>query len=328
MGKNARSFPYGENPLNRTLEYIGRHAALFLAGGVLIGLAVPPLATAARPLLAPALLIPLTIALLRLDWRHLYDYARRPVLVAVATVWLLGVSPVVVWFVLGGVPLPPALAQGLVLAAASSPVTMCATVSLIIGLDAALAVVVVVVTTALVPLTLPALSLSLLGLDVEIGLGTFMLRLSWLVGIPFVAALVARRLVGPERLARNARPLDAIAVISLVIFAIAIMDGITQAAIDRPAAVLGTLVAAFVFNLALQFLGTLAFWRLGARRALTIGLMTGNLNMGIILVALADKADFDTVMFFALGQIPMYMLPALLGSLYRRALREESLKGG
>ncbi|MCG6877406.1 MAG: hypothetical protein LJE97_20140 [Betaproteobacteria bacterium] len=292
---------------------------------MLIGLAVPPLATAARPLLAPALLIPLTIALLRLDWRHLYDYARRPVLVAMATVWLLGVSPLVMWLVVRGVPLPPALAQALVLAAASSPVTMCATVSLIVGLDAALAVVVVVVTTALMPLTLPAMSLWLLGLDVDIGLATFMARLSWLVGIPFAVALVARRLVGLERLARNARPLDAIAVISLVIFAIAIMGGITQAAFERPAAVLGTLAAAFASNLALQLLGTLAFWRLGARRALTIGLMTGNLNMGIILVALADKADFDIVMFFALGQLPMYMLPALLAPLYRHAVRREGV---
>ena len=55
--------------------------------------------------------------------------------------------------------------------------------------------------------------------------------------------------------------------------------------------------------------------------------MTGNLNMGIILVALADKADFDTVMFFALGQLPMYMLPALLAPIYRRAVLAEELSG-
>jgi BASS family bile acid:Na+ symporter len=312
--------------VHRTLEFIGRHAAAFLAGGVLIGLAIPPLATAAHPLLAPALLVPLTIALLRLDWRHLGNYARRPMLVAVVTVWLLGVSPILAWAALHGIPLPPSLAQAIVLSAASSPVTMCATISLIVGLDAALAVVVILVTTAIVPLTLPVLSLLLLGVQVDIGLGTFMARLSWLVGIPFAAALVTRRMVSAERLVRAARPLDAIAVISLVIFAIAIMDGITAAALDRPGAVIGTLAAAFAANLALQVAGTLAFWRLGARRALTIGLMTGNLNMGIILVALADKANFDTVMFFALGQLPMYMLPAVLAPLYRNAMRGEEQK--
>jgi len=77
-------------------------------------------------------------------------------------------------------------------------------------------------------------------------------------------------------------------------------------------------VAAFVANIVLQCLGTLAALRLGMRSAITVGLMTGNCNMGIVLVALADEAPFDTVMFFALGQIPMYMLPALMLPLYRR----------
>jgi BASS family bile acid:Na+ symporter len=302
----------------RALHYVGRHGALFLAGGVLLGLAAPPLAAAARPLLVPALLVPLTIALLRLDWRRLADYARRPVLVAVVTVWLLAASPVLMWLAVRGLPLPPALEQAIVLMTASSPVTMCATVSLLVGLDAALAVVVIVATTALVPLTLPAVALPLLGLELDIDLATFMLRLGWMVGVAFAVALVVRRLAGPERLARGARALDAVAVLSLLVFAVAIMDGITAAFLARPGYVLGTLAAAFAANLLLQAAGTAAFLKLGVRKALTIGLMTGNCNMGLVLVALAGNAPFDTVMFFALGQIPMYTLPALLMPLYRR----------
>jgi BASS family bile acid:Na+ symporter len=48
--------------------------------------------------------------------------------------------------------------------------------------------------------------------------------------------------------------------------------------------------------------------------------MTGNCNMGLVMVALADKADFDVIVFFAMAQIPMYMLPALLRPIYRRLL--------
>ena len=157
---------------------------------------------------------------------------------------------------------------------------MCATVSLLVGLDAALAVVVIVVTTALVPLTLPAVALPLLGLEYEIDLATFMLRLGWMVGAAFAVALVARRLAGPARLARSARALDAVAVLSLLAFAVAIMDGVTAAFLARPGYVLGTLAAAFAANLVLQAAGTLAFLRLGLRQALTIGLMTGNCNIG------------------------------------------------
>jgi BASS family bile acid:Na+ symporter len=306
--------------IRRALDYVGRHGALFLAGGVLLGLAAPPLAAAARPLLVPALLVPLTIALLRLDWRRLSDYARRPLLVAVVTAWLLGASPVLMWLAVRGLSLPPALEQAIVLMTASSPVTMCATVSLLVGLDAALAVVVIVATTAAVPLTLPAVALPLLGLELEIDLATFMLRLGWMVGAAFAVALVARRLAGPGRLARSARALDALAVLSLLVFAVAIMDGVTAAFLARPGYVLGTLAAAFVANLVLQAAGTLAFLRLGLRQALTIGLMTGNSNMGLVLVALAGEAPFDTVMFFALGQIPMYTLPALLMPVYRKVV--------
>jgi BASS family bile acid:Na+ symporter len=222
------------------------------------------------------------------------------------------------WLVVRALALPPALEQAIVLMTAASPVTMCATVSLLVGLDAALAVVVIVVTTAAVPLTLPAVALPLLGLELEIDLATFMLRLGWMVGAAFAVALVARRLAGAERLARSARSLDALAVLSLLVFAVAIMDGVTAAFLERPGYVLATLAAAFAANLALQAAGTVAFLNLGLRRALTVGLMTGNCNMGLVLVALAGEAPFDTVMFFALGQIPMYTLPALLMPFYRR----------
>ncbi|MCL4801013.1 MAG: hypothetical protein KJ025_15580 [Burkholderiales bacterium] len=305
---------------NGLLTYIGRHGALFLAFGVLVGLALPDLAAIARPLLLPALLVPLTIALLRLDWRLLGDAVRRPVLIAVVTAWTLVASPLLMALVLRPTPLPPALANAIILMAAGAPVTMCATISLILRLDTALAVVGIVFATALMPFTLPAIALPLLGLELDIDLGTFVLRFVLMVGTAFGVALAVRRLAGLERLARHAHALDATAVLSLLVFAVAIMDGVTAAALERPAYVLGTVAAAFAANLGLQLAGTLAFLGLGMRRALTVGLLTGNCNMGIILVALADKADFDTIMFFALGQIPMYMLPALLRPVYARLL--------
>ena len=155
--------------LHRTFDFLGQHATLFLAGGVLLGLLVPPLATLARPMLIPGLLIPLVIALLRLDWSALAAYARRPGLVALITAGLLLGSPVLMWLALKAFSLPPALAQGLTLMAAASPIVSSAAISLILGLDAALAVVVIVVATALMPFSLPMVALWLLGLAIEIG---------------------------------------------------------------------------------------------------------------------------------------------------------------
>src|SRR3546814_18528910 len=61
-----------------------------------------------------------------------------------------------------------------------------------------------------------------------------------------------------------------------------------------------------------------AFAWLGRRRALTVGLISGNCNMGLLLAAFPPGTDGDVVLYFAVAQIPMYMLPALLLPLYRR----------
>lgn len=306
--------------LHRVFDYLGQHATLFLAGGVLLGLAVPPLAAFARPMLIPGLLIPLVIALLRLDWDALAAYARRPGLVALVTAGLLLASPLLMWLALAAFSLPPALVQGLTLMAAASPIVSSAAISLILGLDTALAVIVIVVSTALMPFSLPVVALALLDLEIDIDLATFMLRLALMVGGAFAAALALRRMLPRRQLEANARVLDGVSVATLVMFALAIMDGVAAVALERPGYVVLVTVAAFVANLVLQCLGALAALRLGMRSAITVGLMAGNCNMGLVMVALADKADFDVIVFFAMAQIPMYMLPALLGPVYRRLL--------
>lgn len=302
------------------LEFIGRHATRFLGAGVLVGLFVPALAELLAPLLVPTLLIPLALALVRLDWGAFRVYAGRPFPVAVLIVWVLGVSPVLVWAALAPLDPPGALRQALVLAAASSPIVSCAAISFILGLDAALAVVVVLLSTALVPLTLPPVALALLGVKLEIEIGSFMLRLGVLVGITFAVALAVRALVPARVLERNARVLDGIGVLNMVLFAIAIMHGVTALALERPGYVLGVTAAAFAANAMLQALGTAAFWRLGPRAALTADLMSGNCNLGLVMVGLGPQADIDLVVFFAMGQLPMYMLPGLLFPIYRRVL--------
>jgi len=120
--------------MRRPIAFIGRYATRFMAMGVLLGLAVPPLATLAKPLLVPTLLIPLALALVRLDWSALGALRRRPLLLAVALLWLLGASPILVWALatpLTALGLPEALRQALVLMAAASPIVSSVAIALI-----------------------------------------------------------------------------------------------------------------------------------------------------------------------------------------------------
>jgi len=305
----------------RALEAMGRHAPRLLAAGVLVALFVPWLTPYFRPLLVPALIFPMVIALMRIDWGEMIAHAKRPWVVALFAVWCLILCPLGMAVAAPLIGASPPIEAALVLMAAAPPIISSAAIALMLGLDAPFAVVAIVATTALVPVTLPPIALGLLGIEVDIGLGTLMLRLAAIIGGAFAIALLVRRIVPTEALRRQAPRLDGLSVISLWIFALAIMDGVNAALMERPAFVIGVTLLSFVANLALQAASALAFAWAGRRLALTIGLLGGNCNMGLVLTALADRAELDTVVYFAMAQFPMYVLPAIIQPIYRRLLR-------
>jgi len=317
--------------LSRPLVFLARYAPRFLAVGVLLGLAVPPLAEFMRPALTPVIFLNLVLALLRLDFSEVAAYLRRPLLLGGFTLfalvlsplalWLL-LTPLALWLLLTPLELPSGLLVGLVLMAAAPPITSAPAFALILRLDAAFAVAAVLVTHLLVPLTLPLLALWLLGIELDISLPEFMGRLAAMIGGSFALAYVLKRwLLSPSFLTARTAQIDGLAVLGLVTFAIAIMAGVTEFFFVRPGYVLLVVVAAFAANALLQVAGAAAFYRAGPMVAFTGGHMTGNCNMGLVLAVLADRAPIDVVVFFALAQLPMYMLPLLAMPVYRRLLR-------
>lgn len=295
-----------------------------MAVGVVVGLVLPGLAALLHPLLVPTLLIPLTLALVRLDWAALARASRDGRRVLLLLGWLLLGTPGLMRLVasaLGTAGVPLALQKALVLMAASSPIISSVAIALMVGLDAGLALVAVLAATALVPLTLPVVATVLLGVSLDIAPLEFFARLVAMVGGAFAVAALVRRLVPRAAAPSAAETLDGITVLNLVVFAIAIMDGVTRFVLARPGYAVLAVLLAFAANLLLQWTGTLLFRGWGPRAAATVGLLSGNCNMGLVLVALQGRESFDVTVFFALAQLPMYMLPALLAPAYRRASR-------
>jgi len=109
-------------------------------------------------------------------------------------------------------------------------------------------------------------------------------------------------------------------VVGLMVVAIAIMDEVTDFFFDRPGFVVLTIAAAFIANAVLQVIGAVAFLPAGRKLAFTAGHMAGNCNMALILAVLADRAEMEVIIFFALAQLPMYMLPVIATRIYRRFL--------
>lgn len=302
----------------RPLAFFGRHGTWFLAGGLFIGLIFPPIATVLRPALSPLVFLLTTTTFLSLDWAALATHARRPALLSLVVAWSLLVTPVIVALATNLIGLPTPLAQALVLWAASPPLISVSAIAMLLGLDGALAFLVLVGATFLMPFTLPPLVLGLIGLKLGIGILPLMRNLVLFIGGAALIAAVLRRLVGVERLRRHGTELSGLNVLILILFAIAIMEGVHDLILVKPQQVLLYAACALITSLILQGLSFLAFSWLPRIPALTIGLIGGNNNMAVVWANLGSAATPELTLFFAAVQLPIYVLPAALRPVYRR----------
>lgn len=303
------------------LAWIGRWASPLFFIGVFAGVAVPPLASLLQPLLLPAILLPFVVALLKLDMAVLLRHARRPWLPLGLVLWSLLGAPLLVALVIWPMRLDPEVAALIVTTAACAPLMASGALAMLLGLDVALALLVVVPSTALVPFTVPPIVLWLAGLTLDLPAGELGLRLALLILGSAAAAIVLRRSLGSERLRRSAPVVDGLAVLGFVVFAIAVMDGFTLKALDRPGFVLGILLAVFALNIGLQAVTAAALLAFVPRRtALTAGLVAGNNNLGLVLASVLDTAPSTMLVFVAALQFPIYLLPIVQRRLYPRLL--------
>ena len=112
--------------------------------------------------------------------------------------------------------------------------------------------------------------------------------------------------------------ISGINVIVLFIFAVCIMDGVVDMFLVEPARVVGLALLAFLIALLLLALSAAAFWKAGARAALTIAIANGNRNMGLIAAAMVGSVPELTWIFLALAQFPIYLFPLMMEPFSRR----------
>lgn len=310
------------------LAVLNRHAAPLLAVALFVGLALPDLARPLKPLIAPSILLLLTSSMLRIDWRRTLTYASRPGHALLVLVWIMVICPFLIWAVVKVLGPPLGLANGLVLVASCAVLTAVPTYALILRVDAPLSLVVTVAAQLLQPVLQPPIALALLGIELEISALALMGRLALMIGGAFAFAIVLRAIAGPERIAKASAPIGGVAVLMMLIFAVAIMDGVQQTLIARPGYVLLFIAAALGVNFGLQAVSILVFAGLsrlgviGWNQSLTAALAAGNRNVGILVAVLGAAADADLYLLVAAYQFPMYLIPAVAGPIYRR-LRED-----
>lgn len=304
--------------------FLSRNAAWVLALGVFAGLVLPELARILRPLLPLAVGGLLVLSVMQTRFADFRRQLHRPLAPAAVIVFLLCISPALVWFLVQTLEVPEKLKPALVLMAAAPPIMAAPAMAMMLRLDAPRMLAVVIGATLLAPFTLGVAANWFIGAELSFDPTRLAVRLAGFIGVCFALAVLLRLSLGSRRMNEHKPLLDVLGLVLLLAFAVAIMDGVAQRLLLETEYVLTVIVISFIANILLQLVGGGAFFYTGASSALTVGFACGNRNMGLLLAVLPESSAPDTLLYFAVAQIPMFTLPALLLPMYNVLLKRTS----
>jgi len=309
------------------LSWLGRQGTRAVAALVVIGITLPSVGAVLKPYVTEAVFVLLCIAFLRVDIAAVKTYIRRPAVVLAGTAWTSMAIPLL--FGLGcrtfGLPQKaPELFLGLMLQAVASPMMAAPVLAGLMGLDATLVLVTLVTSTALVPITAPLFALVFVGSALSI---SPLMLAAKLFAILAGAALVGfglRRFFGLAAIERQKDRIDGFNVVVLFVFVGAVMENVGVRVLTAPMITMALAALAFVVFFAVLFLTVIMFLSTGRERALALGFMASQRNMGLMLAATGGALPDLTWLYFALSQFPIYLSPHLLQPLTRRILGRAS----
>jgi predicted Na+-dependent transporter len=312
--------PNGLDTAVRALGWLGRQGTRAVATLVFIGISVPPLGAVLKPFVTEAIFLLLVISFMRVDIAALRGYMRRPGIVLAATAWSTLVVPLLVGVIClatGFERQSPDLFLGLMLQTVASPMMASPALASLMGLDATLVLITLVTSTALVPFSAPLFAYMFFGDVLTLSPLALGVKLFAILAGSLLVAAVIRRIVGAATIERYREPIDGLNILFLLVFVTAVMGTVAGNFLADPLRITAILVFAFAMFFALLGVTGLIFRKLGRERALALGLMVSQRNMGLMLAATLGVLPAGTWLYFALCQFPIYTTPQLLRPMVR-----------
>ena len=308
-------------PLRTALAYVGRHAAASYALSILLGLGLPQIAAALRPVIPISIFIFILLSFARANLPGLKAVLQRPGRLGVGMLISTLVPPLVGWAFLASplaVGLDPGIRLGIALMAAAPPLMASPAFATVIGLENSFALTVLVLGMVLAPLTSPAIASALVGAEVPISPYALAQRLAIFIGGGMLAGIVLRKLMGTPRIVALKTELDGCGVVLYFLFAIAAMDGVIDAALNTPMMVISILVLSAGYS-ALCFAISYALSRgFGFNDQFSASICVGLRNMGLLMAPIFSVVPQTAFLYFALAQVPIYVTPIALKALKAR----------
>lgn len=301
----------------RVLRFIDAHATAIMFLGVVCGVILQPLAAIVGPVLLPLIVLTLLLATMRTDLGALGAVLRRPASSLTHVAWLLLLSPAAVFAGLSVLPVPTELVGPLVLFAAAPPIASMPSFAILFGLDASFVLIGMSLASILCPLTVPAVAGLVMHGQIAISPTDLAIRLALLIVGSLLAGLILRRALGPERIARQKRTLDALFVAAATLIGIALMDGIVALTLADPRAMAIIVAGVFGFSFLLFAAAAFVFLPAGLPAALGVALNSGGRSIAMVLAVVGGGASPELIMVVAAAQLPIFVFPLFQRPLIR-----------
>jgi hypothetical protein len=190
----------------------------------------------------------------------------------------------------------------------------------LMGLDATLVLCTMVTSTALLPFTAPLFAYAFIGPALTLSPLALGLKLFAILAGSALVGFTVRRVAGLTVIERQKERINGFNIIVLFVFVAAIVESVAVRFLATPVITIGIVALAFVVFFAVLCLTTLLFASTGRERALTLGFMASQRNVGLMLAATGGALPDLTWLYFAFSYFPNYLSPLLLQPLARRII--------
>jgi len=285
--------------------------------GLVAGLLLPGLAQAMAPHLPWMVAVLLFLSAFRIGPRETLGQLRLIGRSLGALIFLQLALPVAafsLFYAAGLAGTAPATAVVLMLAA--PPITGAPNFIILVGENPAPAMRLLILGTAAFPATaLVAFALlPTIGGGVQAA-GWLMLKVMGAVGLGFAA----RAAFLPRPAPAQIKALDGLGVVALAVIVIGLMAGIGPLLQSDLTALAGWMALVFAANFGLQAAGfAVTRGRMAAPDRAAFGIIAGNRNIALFLIALPPETIAALLPFIGAYQVPMYLTPLILRALAAR----------
>ena len=309
------------------LSACGRHARILLPLGVVIALVLPSNGGFFKPATPFILAILVGCAFVRLDISAALKAALRPQRLLrnfAISLGLLLVLPILLFSIVKWCGMSNAMLPLVTWYSVAPPVGTTIWMCVLLGFTAPIAMEIVLLTNLLAPFTGPFIGEFLLGASVPVSSATLCLRILAILGSGLFLALLAKYVLGEDRIEESQNQFDGVSTIAMLAFLLPVFDGIGVMAMAAPFLACACLGLAFGLNFGTQALvfiiSRLLLWcQIGSpvkqvqlpEGTRSVAVVAGNRNLGLYFAALPTDPLFS--LFVAAYQAPLYLTPMVAG---------------